>query len=79
MKRSHSSGLCALCGGKRRAGRVSHSVDLGTTVVVVRNVEAKVCDQCGEPWFEDATVARLEEIVREARERGVQVEVVSLP
>jgi len=43
--RSYPSGLCALCGGKRRAGRVSHSVDLGNTVVVVRNVEAKVCDQ----------------------------------
>jgi len=47
MTRSYPSGLCALSGGKRRAGRVSHSVDLGTTVVVVRNVEAKVCDQCG--------------------------------
>jgi len=79
MKRSYPSGLCALCGGKRRAGRASHSVDLGTTVVVVRNVEAKVCDQCGEPWFEDATVAHLERIVHEARARGVQVEVVSLP
>lgn len=79
MTRSYPSGLCALCGGKRHAGRVSYSVDLGDTVVVVRNVEAKVCDQCGEPWFEDATVAQLERIVHEARARGVQVEVVSLP
>jgi len=79
MMRAYPSGLCALCGGKRRAGRVTHSVDLGTTVVVVRNVEAQVCDQCGEPWFEDATVAQLEQIVHEARARGVEVEVVSLP
>ena len=68
-----------MCRGKRRAGRVTHSVDVGNTVVVVRNVEAKVCEQCGEPWFDDATVARLERIVHEARGRGVQVEVVSLP
>ena len=79
MIRAYRSGLCAACGGQRRAGRVTHSVDLGTTVVVVRNVEAQVCDQCGEPWFEDATVVRLERIVHEARERGVEVEVVSLP
>jgi YgiT-type zinc finger domain-containing protein len=79
LKRSYPSGLCALCGGKRRVGRVSHTVDLGTTVVVVRNVEAKICDQCGESWFEDAMVAHLERIVDEARARGVQVEVVSLP
>ena len=79
MMRSYPTGLCALCGGNRRAGRVTHSVDLGSTVVVVRNVEAQVCDQCGEPWFEDTTVAQLERIVHEARARGVEVEVVSLP
>ena len=77
MTRSYPSGFSALCGGRRCAGRVTHSVDLGTTVVVVRNVEAQVCDQCGEPWFEDATVGQLERIVGEARARGV--EVVSLP
>ena len=79
MNRVHSSGLCALFGGTRRAGRVAHSVDLGTTVVVVRNVEAQVCEQCGEPWFDDATVVQLERIVHEARARGVELEVVSLP
>ena len=79
LMRSYPEGLCALCGGRRRAGRVIHSVDLGTTVVVVRNVEAQVCDQCGEPWLDDATVARLEQIVREARGRGAELEVVSLP
>ena len=75
MMRAYPSGLCALCGGKRR---VTHSVDLGITVVVVRYVEAQVCDQCGEPWFEDTTVAQLEQIVHEAHARGVEVEVVSL-
>ena len=79
MTRSYSPELCALCGGKRRAGYISDSVELGTTIVVVRNVEAKVCDQCGEPWFEDTTVAHIERIVHEARARDVQVEVVSLP
>lgn len=79
MMRPFPPGLCALCGGQRRAGRVTHSVDLGSTLVVVRNVEAQVCDQCGEAWLEDATVAQLERIVHEARARGVEVEVVSLP
>ena len=79
VPRRFAPGLCALCGGKRVAGRTIFSADLGTGVVVVRNVPATVCDQCGEPWFEDATVAHLEQIVHEARARGVQVEVVSLP
>jgi YgiT-type zinc finger domain-containing protein len=79
VKGSYPAGLCALCGGTRRAGRVTHSVDLGTTLVVVRNVEAEVSDQCGASWLEDATVAQLERIVHEARARGVEIEVVSLP
>jgi len=79
MKRSHGPGLCALCGGKRVPGIVSYSVDVRGSVVVVRNVPATVCGQCGERWFDDATVERLERIVSEARARGVQVEVVSLP
>ena len=79
MARRFASGLCPLCGGKRVSGRTTFSADLGTGVVVVRNVPATVCDQCGEPWFEDATVAHLERIVHEARARGVRVEVVSLP
>ena len=79
MKRSHESGLCAFCGGTRVPGLVSYSVDLGTTVVVVRKVPATVCDQCGERWFDDTTVELLDRIVGEARARGVQVEVVSMP
>lgn len=79
MTRSHEPGLCALCGGTRAPGLVSYSVDVGGSVVVVRKVPATVCAQCGERWFDDATVERLERIVGEARARGVQVEVVSLP
>jgi YgiT-type zinc finger domain-containing protein len=79
MKRTFPSGLCALCGGGRAPGRVSYTVDVGTTVVVVRNVPATVCDQCGESWFDDGTVQHLGRIVDDARQRGAQVEVVSLP
>ena len=79
MKRSFGSGLCALCGGTLAPGRVTYSVDLGTTVVVARNVPATVCDQCGERWFDDTTVEHLDRIVGDARTRGVQVELVALP
>ena len=79
MKRSYSPGLCALCGGRRRAGRVVHSIDAGGTLAVVRNLEAQVCEQCGEAWLADSTVEQLERIVHDARRRGIQVEIVALP
>jgi YgiT-type zinc finger domain-containing protein len=79
MTRRFASGLCPLCGGKRVSGRTTFSADLGTGVVVVRNVPATVCDQCGAEWIDDATAAELEKMTDDARRRGAQVEVMSLP
>ena len=78
MTRRFASGLCALCGGKRVPGRTTFSADLGTGVVVVRNVPATVCDQCGAEWIDDATAAELEGVTDDARRRGAQIEVLSL-
>lgn len=78
MTRTFGIGLCALCGGTRSPGRVTFSTDLGEGVVVVRRVPATVCEQCGEEWIDDATAAELERRAQDARQRGAQVEVVSM-
>jgi hypothetical protein len=46
--------------------------------VVVREVDATVCSQCGEEWIDDATARQLEQIVNESRTRRLQVEVAAL-
>ena len=78
MTRRFASGLCPLCGGDRVPGRTTFSADLGTGVVIVRNVPATVCDQCGAEWIDDATAADLEGMTDDARRRGAQVEVMFL-
>jgi len=69
---------CPLCGGKRTNGTTTFTADLGSGVVVVRQVQATLCSQCGEEWIDDATARRLERIVEDARSRGLQVEVAAL-
>jgi len=54
------------------------SVDTGDGVVVVRNVPAHVCDQCGEDWLTDESSRQVEEIVAKAKNDKTQVEVVAL-
>jgi YgiT-type zinc finger domain-containing protein len=54
------------------------TADLGSGVVVVRDVRAMVCSQCGEEWIDDATAKQLEQIVNDARTRRLQVEVTAL-
>ncbi|OGL42525.1 MAG: YgiT-type zinc finger domain-containing protein [Candidatus Schekmanbacteria bacterium GWA2_38_11] len=69
---------CSLCGGSKKSGETTFTADLGFGVVVVRNVPATVCSQCGADWIEDNIAAKLEKIVNEARKKHHIVEVMSL-
>ena len=61
-----------------KEGKTTFTVDLGFGVVVVRDVPATVCSQCGADWIEDAISARLEGIVNDARKRHHLVEVTTM-
>jgi len=68
---------CPLCGGEKIKGMTIFSVDLGFGVVLVRDVPATICSQCGADWLSDNVAARLEEMVNDARLRHLQVEVTT--
>jgi YgiT-type zinc finger domain-containing protein len=70
--------ICPLCGGSKRAGTTTFTAELGFGVVVVRNVPALVCAQCGADWMADEVAARIEELLDDARKRRFQVEVTML-
>ena len=70
--------FCPLCSGTKKLRTTTFTADLGFGVVVVRNVPATVCSQCGADRIADDVAARIEELVDDARTKGLQVEVVSL-
>jgi YgiT-type zinc finger domain-containing protein len=76
--KENSTSICPLCGGSKRAGTTTFTAELGFGVVVVRNVPALVCAQCGTDWIADEVAARIEELVEDARKRRFQVEVTTL-
>jgi YgiT-type zinc finger domain-containing protein len=69
---------CAICGGTVKDGTTTVSVDIGTGVVVVRSVPARICGQCGEEWLSDASAEKVEQVVERARKDKAQIEVVAL-
>ncbi len=75
---SENTGVCPLCGGGMEAGRTTFTADLGFGVVVVRNVPATQCSQCGADWIDDAMAARVEQIVENARSRHAIVDITDL-
>ncbi|MBV6505657.1 MAG: hypothetical protein ILNGONEN_01221 [Syntrophorhabdaceae bacterium] len=77
MRNSNHANLCPICGGLKTPGTTTYTVELGTGVVVVRNVQAQICSQCGEEWIDHQTAQKLESIVEEARAKQRQVEVLA--
>ena len=66
---------CPLCKGSIVEGISTFATDLGLGVVVIRDVPAFICSQCGEEWLSDNTAIKLEIIVESARKKHVTVEV----
>jgi YgiT-type zinc finger domain-containing protein len=69
---------CPLCGGKIENGKTTFTADTGNEVVVIRNVHAWVCTQCGEEWIDNATAQKIESITEDAHAKKHQVEIVAL-
>ncbi len=66
---------CPFCGGKKALSTTTFTVELGFGVVVVRDVPALVCQQCGSDWIEDDVAEKLETIVKDAKNKHAMVEI----
>lgn len=78
MKKEEHLSSCFACGGTLEEGETTFTADFGSGIVVVRNVPATVCAQCGMEWIDDKVAAEVETIVGEAKSKRKEVEVMSL-
>jgi len=54
---------CFLCKGDMESGLTTHTVDLKSCIVIIRDVPAMVCTQCGEVWYNGTVTREVEKIV----------------
>ncbi len=68
---------CALCNGKMMKGytHLTYEID-GSFFLVVKDVPAMVCNQCGEAFVEIGVVRVVEKIVEVAKHDGVTLGIV---
>ncbi len=66
--------ICFYCKGQTIETTTKFIVDLGPCVVIVKNVPARVCQQCGEASYSSEVAKQLEKIV-EAVKRSIMSEV----
>ena len=65
--------ICPICGGTKIESATSFTVDYKTGVVLVRDVPAIVCTQCGEEWISDEIAEKLEKIVKVAKQQKQEI------
>lgn len=70
---------CLICKhGETNPGVVTVTLERDGSTLVFKEVEAEVCENCGESYLDKATTARLLQAADEATRHGVQVEVRTL-
>lgn len=68
---------CAICRhGDTRPGRVTVTLQRRDTIVVVKDVPAEVCDNCGEYYLSEETTEHLLNRAEQAVQRGAEVEIL---
>lgn len=58
---------CFYCKGDMVPDTTTYMEDLGTCIVVIKNVPCYKCAQCGEVSYSGVTISRLEEMISQLK------------
>jgi len=58
---------CVTCNSTLEKGKVNHTIDFKNQFVIVKDVPANVCDQCGEYTVDHNIAIKLERLVEKAK------------
>ena len=67
---------CVICKqGETKSGKATITLERNGTTLVIKNVPARVCANCGEEYLDKKTTAQLLRAAEEAARSGVQVDI----
>lgn len=68
---------CVVCKhGDMKEGKATVTLERGGTTVIIRDVPALVCENCGEYYLSEEVTAKVMQIAEESVKRGVEIEVL---
>ncbi len=71
--------ICVICkNGETEPGVTTLTLEQDSTIIFIRDIPAKVCNNCGEAYIDSQTVAHLENMSPENSERDDDIDVVVL-
>jgi YgiT-type zinc finger domain-containing protein len=71
------SNRCYFCGGKLESGLATIPFVVGSSVVIIKQVPAEVCVQCGEAIMNSEVAAVVDRLLKRARQSGFEVSIMT--
>ena len=69
--------MCFFCKGTLNNGSTAHFADLGSCMIIIKNVPCQICEQCGEVVYSGEVVRRLEQIIKTMKNSLTEIAVVT--
>ena len=70
---------CSICKtGTTHKGKTTCTVEKDGSLLVFRNVEAEICDNCGEAYYSLDTTNKIQLLSAEAVKKGTEIEIVRM-
>lgn len=64
------------CGGNLKQSNTIYTVSINDCIIVIKNVPCMECQQCGEKYFDDDVMIKLENIIERVKNVVSEVTVV---
>lgn len=70
---------CTICKvGTTEQGLVTVTLERGSTIVLIKNVPAQICQNCGHYYLDSDTTKMVLERGNDAIQKGAELEIVNL-
>ena len=68
---------CFFCKGNLKDSTTNHFVDLNFSMIIIKGVPCRKCDQCGEVVYSGIIVRRIEQIVDTLKNSLTEIAIVN--
>ena len=59
--------MCVFCKGDLKESRTIHTVNINDCIIIIKNVPCMECSQCGEIYFNDDVLEKIESIIDQVK------------
>lgn len=70
---------CPHCRGQLTVGKTSYTVNRKNYHLIIDDVPAYICEQCGEPLFSEEAVELVQEMIRNLDARRQELDAIFAP